>query len=435
MDRSRSPKIVVIGAASSSFSGLLADLISADGLAGAELALVDIDTEGLNIMAALGRRMTKEWNRRTTVTAPADRAEALRGADFVITTIAVGGVTTWRQDEDIPAKHGYYGHSVDTVGPGGLFRGLRLIPPLLDVCHDVERLCPDAWVINYSNPMPGICRAIRKATRVNIVGLCTAGYLPGQVARYLEIDQSRVDVISAGVNHWVWALKVLVDGKDFTAQFKEKMRTMHAKGYANSSRELMDIFDAWPMPGANHVAEFFPYFYGPDPDGRDDIKKYPIREGHDFDERAKTVVTQRETLRRQGAGLEPLGHKVEESADEAVRMLTSIWTGGRTRHYANVQNDGLVSNLPDHAIVEVPVIADSAGIRGLSVGPLPDSVVGIVQARCAYYELLADAAIQRSKHLALQCLMNDNLTVSIPRAKACLQEMFEAQAQFLPGYK
>src|SRR5208283_575092 len=103
----------------------------------------------------------------------------------------------------------------------------------------------------------------------NIVGLCTAGYLPGQVARFLEIDQSRVDVISAGVNHWVWALRVLVDGKDITAQFRQKMRTIHAKGYAYSSRELMDIFDIWPMPGANHVAEFFPYFYGPDTDGRD----------------------------------------------------------------------------------------------------------------------------------------------------------------------
>ncbi|MFB3891654.1 MAG: hypothetical protein ACE15C_06475 [Phycisphaerae bacterium] len=434
MDRSRSPKIVVIGAASSSFSGLLANLISADGLDGAELALVDIDAEGLEIMAALGRRMASEWRRRTTVTA-ADRAAALRGADFIITTIAVGGTTTWRQDEEIPAKHGYYGHSVDTVGPGGLFRGLRLIPPILDVCRDVERLCPDAWLINYSNPMPGICRAIRKATRVNVVGLCTAGYLPRQVARFLEIDESRIEVISAGVNHWVWALKVLVDGSDFTPQFKDKMRAMHAKGYSRSSLELMDVFDYWPMPGANHVAEFFPYFYGPDTDGRDDVKKYPIREGHDFDERVRKVASQRETLRRQGAGLEPLGHKAEEAADEAVRMLTSIWTGGRTRHYANVQNDGLVPNLPDHVIVEVPVIADAAGIRGLPVGPLPDSVVGIVQARCAYYELLADAAIHRSKHLALQCLMNDNLTTSIPRAKACLEEMFEVQKEFLPGYK
>ena len=435
MNRSRPPKIVVIGAASSSFSGLLADLISSEALAGAELALVDIDAEGLAIMAALGQRMAREWKRTTTVTAPATRDEALRGADFIITTISVGGVATWRQDEDIPAKHGYYGHSVDTVGPGGLFRGLRLIPPLLDVCRDIERLCPDAWLINYSNPMPGICRALKKATRVNVVGLCTAGYLPGQVARFLEIDQSRVEVISAGVNHWVWALKILVDGKDYTSEYKEKMKTLHRKGWYLPAVELMEIFDVWPMPGANHVGEFFPYFYGPDTDGRDSLEKYPMREGHDFDERAKTVVTQRETLRRQGAGLEPLGHKVEESADEAIRMLTSMWTGGRTRHYANVQNNGIVSNLPDHVVVEVPVIADAAGIRGINVGPLPDSVVGLVQARCAYYELLADAAIQRSKHLALQCLMNDNLTTSIPRAKACLEEMFTVQAQWLPGYK
>ena len=435
MDRSRPPKIVVIGAASSSFSGLLADLVHAEALGGAELALVDIDLEGLEIMTALGRRMSREWGRKTIVSGTPDRAEALKGADFVITTIAVGGVTTWRQDEEIPAKHGYYGHSVDTVGPGGLFRGLRLIPPMLDICRDVERQCPGAWVINYSNPMPGICRAVRKATGVKAVGLCTAGYLPRQVARFLEIEEPRVEVLSAGVNHWVWALKVLVDGEDYTARFREKMTALHAQGWSRSSAELMEVFDCWPMPGANHVAEFFPYFYGPDGDGRADVKKYPIREGHDFDDRVRRVAEQRETLRRQGQGLEPLGHKPEEAAGEAVQMLTSMWTGRRTRHYANVQNDGLVTNLPDHVIVEIPVIADAAGVRGLPAGALPDSVVGLVQARCAFYELLADAGIHRSKHIALQCLMNDNLTTSLPRAKACLEEMFEVQAQWLPGYQ
>ena len=122
MYRGKQPKIAVIGAASSSFSGLLADLIGSDELDGAELALVDIDKEGLDIMAVLGRRMAKEWGRKTTVTGTLDRREAFGGADFVLTTIAVGGVKTWRQDEEIPAKHGYYGCSVDTVGPGGLFR-------------------------------------------------------------------------------------------------------------------------------------------------------------------------------------------------------------------------------------------------------------------------------------------------------------------------
>jgi alpha-galactosidase len=434
MDRGRRPRIVVIGAASSSFSGLLADLVGAKELDGAELALVDLDAEGLEIMSRLGQRMADQWGKKTTVAGTLDRREALAGADFVLTTIAVGGVKTWRQDEEIPAKHDYYGHSVDTVGPGGLFRGLRLIPPMIDICRDIEDRCPHAWVINYSNPMAGICRAVRKATSVKIVGLCTAGFLPRQIARYLDIEPERVEVISAGVNHWVWVLRILVDGADFTMQFNEKMRKEQGDGYPRSSVELMEIFGCWPLPGPNHVAEFFPYFYGPDNDGRSDAR-YPYRKGHDFDERLEMETRQRKKLRAQSEGKEPLGHEPEESAGEAVRMLLSMWCNRRTLHYANVQNDGLVTNLPDHAIVEIPAIADASGIRGLHVGALPDSVVGLVQARCAYYELLADAALQKSKRIALQCLMVDTLTTSIPRARACIDEMFQVQAEFLPGYE
>ena len=434
MSRSRQPKIVIIGAASSSFSGILEEILSVPDLGGAQLALVDIDAEGLDIMTRLGQRMCREWKKKTTVVGTTDRAKVLGGADFVLTLIAVGGVKTWRQDEEIPAKHGFYGCSVDTVGPGGLFRGLRLIPPLIDVCRDVERLCPNAWVINYSNPMTAICRAIARTTGVNIVGLCTAGYLPRQISRVLEIDPERVDVISAGVNHCMWALRIVVDGEDFTAKWHDLMREKQAKGWSRSSVELLDMLGVWPMPGANHVAEFFPWFYGPADDGRED-GRYPFREGHDFDERLKKDAERRAKLKAQGDGTEPLGTRSEESASEAIKMLISIWNNGRTRHYANVTNGGTVPNVPPEAVLEVPVIADASGVRALEVGPLPESVVGFVRSRCAFFELLADAAIQRSRKIALQCLLNDTNTTSFVHARACIDEMFEVQGEDLPGYK
>ena len=230
MQRSRLPRIVIIGAASSSFSGLMQEMIVAPDLDGSELVLVDVNRPGLEVITRLGQRMAREWGKKTKVTGTPDRRKALKGADFVITVIAVGGVKTWRQDEEIPAKHGFFGHSVDTVGPGGLFRGLRLIPSLIDICHDVEELCPDAWVINYSNPMSAICRAMRKATSVKSVGLCTAAYLPGQVARAMGVEEERVDVVSGGVNHCVWALKVLLDGKDATEEFKDRCARSSAAG-------------------------------------------------------------------------------------------------------------------------------------------------------------------------------------------------------------
>jgi alpha-galactosidase len=428
------PKIAILGAAASSFSGVLADIVSSTVMDGCSVALVDIDAEGLDIMTRLGKRMAKQWKKKTKVTGTTDRRMALKGADFVLTTIAVGGLTTWRQDEEIPAKHGFYGCSVDTTGPGGLMRGLRLIHPLIDICKDVAAICPDAWIINYSNPMPAICRAVRKAVpQVNIAGLCTAGFLPRQVARYLNIDASRAQVISGGMNHCVWAKKFIVDGKDVTKDFHAHVRKTQSKGYARSSVELLDLFDIWPMPGANHVAEYFPYFYGNEPDGR--AEKYPYRKEHDFDARLKRDIERRADLKAQAHGKKRLGGKPEESGAEAVRMFWSIWTDGRTLHYANVENNGIIPNLRPEAIVEVPVICDMAGVRGLPVGPLPESMVGFVQQRVAYFELLADAAIQQSKHVALQCLMNDCNTTSFVRARACLDEMFKVQGKFLKGYK
>lgn len=435
MFRSRQPRIVIIGAASSSFSDILQEMITCPQLDGAQLALVDIDAQGLEMMTRLGQRMCKEWGKKTTVMGTTDCAEALPDADFVLTLIAVGGVTTWRQDEEIPAKHGFYGCSVDTIGPGGLFRGLRLIPPLLAICREVERLCPEAWLINYSNPMTAICRAVRKVTDVKIVGLCTAGYLPRQIARQMEIDESRVDVISAGVNHCMWAMKILVDGEDRTEAWKDLIRVKQGNDYYRSSVELMDVLDVWPMPGANHVAEFFPYFYGPGDDGRED-GRYPYRDGHDFDARLKRDAERRAKLTAQGDGTEELGAPpADESASEAIKILLSIWDNGRTRHYANVENAGAVPNVPPESILEIPVIADASGVRAMEVGPLPASVVGYVRARCAFFELLADAAIYRSKKIALQCLLNDINTHSIVHARECIDEMFEVQGQFLPGFE
>jgi len=432
--RKRQPKIVVIGAASMSFTGLLADLINAAELDGARFELVDIDADGLAVAEALGRRMARQWNSSCKITATTDRREALEGADFVLTTIAVGGVETWRQDHDIPLKHGYYGHAVDTVGAGGLFRALRLIPPMIDICRDVEQLCPDAWVINYSNPIAGICRAVRKTTSVNIVGLCTAGFLPAQVARRLEISPDRVEVVSGGLNHCVWALKIIVDGEDYTDRWHAKMRELRGDGWVLPAVELLDVFGVWPFPGASHVAEFFPYFYPPGDDGRED-GRYPFRKPVAFDKRIERDAERRESRKAQAEGRRPIEDKPEESAGEAVRMLVSIWNDAGTRHYANVQNEGLISNMPDEAIVEIPVVAGSAGVRGIKVGPLPASIVGFMQARWACYELLAEAAIKRSKRLALQCLCADPLTSSLSRARECIEEMFEAQAKYLPGYE
>lgn len=435
MNRNHPAKITIVGAGSSSFSSLLGELVACRELDGARLSLVDPDTDALDVMERLGRRMARQWGRKTRVSAYDERRKALADADFVITLVAVGGTKTWRQDQEIPERYGYQGHACDSTGPGGLFRGLRLIPPLIDVCRDVEEVCPRALVINYSNPMTAVCRALRKTTRARVYGLCTAGHLPTQVARFLEINPSRVDVISGGLNHCVWALKISVDGTDATERFHEEIRKRQGTGYYRSSVELLDLFGVWPMPGSGHVAEFFPYFYGDDPDGRA-VGRYSFRdEGSGWAARVRRDRERREKLRAQADGREPLGGPSEESAGEAVRMIVSVRGNRPGRFYVNVPNRGVVPNLPDEAIVEVPVMVDATSVRAMHVGPLPTPIVGFMQARWAYCELVADSAIQRSRRVALQALMADVNTTSIPRARKCFDAMFRAQKEYLPGFK
>ncbi|MDH7570328.1 MAG: hypothetical protein QHJ73_12175, partial [Armatimonadota bacterium] len=341
----------------------------------------------------------------------------------------------WKLDFQIPLKHGIKQVLGENGGPGGLSHSLRNIPIVLDIARDVERLCPNAWLINYSNPMSAICRAMHKASQVKTFGLCTAANFPRQIARMLGIDDpERVETVVGGLNHWVWLLRLTVDGRDAYPWLRERVHAPDFNPYYRSSVEILDAFGWWPMPGANHVAEFFPYFYG-DPADTEARRRYPYQHEHDFDQAAVKQAELRQSLRRQAHGEEPLkAHAPLESASDAVRMLTSIWTGRRTRHFANIANHGLIPNLPHEAVVEVPVIADAMGVRGLQVGPLPQSVVGLVQARCAFFELLADAAIHRSRELALQCLLADTNTTSLQAARACVEEMFAAQAEFLPGF-
>jgi alpha-galactosidase len=226
-----------------------------------------------------------------------------------------------------------------------------------------------------------------------------------------------------------------VDGKDATEDFKRLMRKkLHLGMYAYSSLELMEVFGAWPMPGANHVAEFFPYFYGDQRDGRS-LRRYPFRKGHDFSERLRDDKAMRGKFAAQADGKTPLGHKPHESADAAIRFIASVWHDRRTRLYANVRNDGTVTNLPDYAIVEVPAIVNSAGVKAVPVGALPQSIVGLVNARVVFADLLAEAALRKSRHVALQCLMADTNTTSLSNAKKCLDEMFRVQKEFLPGYR
>jgi alpha-galactosidase len=210
MDGLTRRKIVLIGAGSTTFTQrLVADLIWSDNASSWDLALVDIDAEVLEVVTLLVQKMLAAKNSGLNITSTTDRREVLPGADFVVTTIAVGGRRGWETDVVVPRKYGIFQPVGDTVMPGGISRALRMIPPMVAIAEDVKELCPSAYFFNYSNPMTAVCRAVRKATGVPLIGLCHGVHVAeGYLARFLGVEEGSISTFGVGLNHLTFFIKV-----------------------------------------------------------------------------------------------------------------------------------------------------------------------------------------------------------------------------------
>lgn len=435
-------KIVIIGAGSTEFTpGLLADLVASPNLGDAEVALVDIDPWAVETMTRLAQRLADERGAGLMVSGTTDRREALPGADFVTTTIAVGGVRGWETDVRIPERYGVYQTVGDSVGPGGVFRALRHVPEIVAIARDMEDLCPDAWLFNYTNPMSAIVRGVQKATAIRCVGLCHGVLHTRQViARDLGFRTEDVNVVFAGVNHLCWLLDVRYKGIDVYPRFREFL----ASGLANPPDDRIDdpydafqyvsawltsLYGLFPSPGDRHVAEFFPWFLRLD----GEKLSHGTQSGLDMTSRIfATKDTTREQLRAQADGLEPLDPELLEEAREGERLIHIIDAMVHDRILpelaVNVRNDGLIANLPPGAIIEVPGQISGFGVRGIGIGELPEGIAGILRQRIHQQELTVDAALSGDRELAVQALLADSLmsNVSIESAEAMLDEVMEA---------
>jgi alpha-galactosidase len=431
-------KIVIIGAGSTEFTpGLLADLVASPHLSDAEVGLVDIDPWATETMVRLAHRLNQERGASLTISGTTDRREALPGADFVTTTIAVGGVRGWETDVRIPEKYGVYQTVGDSVGPGGVFRALRHVPEIVAIARDMEELCPDAWLFNYTNPMSTIVRGVHKATSITCVGLCH-GVLHTRevVARDLGYRAADVNVVFAGVNHLCWLLDIRHQGTDVYPELREFLRDGMTKplpeavddpydAFQYVSAWLTELYGLFPSPGDRHVAEFFPYFLHRD----GDRLRYGTQASLDMtNDIFATRDTTREQLRAQADGLEPLDPDLLEDAREGERLIHIIDAIVHDRNMpelaVNVRNDGLIANLPPWAVVEVPGQISGFGVRGVGVGRLPEGIAGVLRQRIDQQELTVDAALTGDRMLAIQALLADPLmtAVSIEAAEAMLDE-------------
>jgi alpha-galactosidase/6-phospho-beta-glucosidase family protein len=421
---------------------LLTDLALTPDLAGT-VVLHDIDPAALDEMQRFGRLIMAAADADFTVEACPDLDQALQGAEFVIVTITTGGLEAMRQDIDIPLRYGIYQSVGDTVGPGGLSRALRNVPVLVGIAQAMERACPDAWLINLTNPLTVLTRAVNKVTSIKALGLCHE--LLGVRATMMKMFDAAVDDFElrvAGTNHLIWLLDLKIKGQDGFRLIREKTANGNgvplrwtSGGYREPFQDrwqlklaLFERYGYLPAAGDRHLAEFFPYFLTEESGAGADwgVQLTTIEHRYEMVQAAQARV--RASLA--SGEPPPLERSLEESAD----IIAAVANGRSTRAIVNLPNRGQVENLPREAVVETLAEIGVAGAKPLTVGPLPPAVLNTVHPHVVNQEMIVEAALKGDRQLALEALQADPLVRDFRTAPRLLDELLEAQARYLPQF-
>lgn len=428
---------VLIGAGSTIFTpGLLRDVARSARFSNAVVRLVDPDGDSAETMAKLGRRYADAFGSRMRVEAYQDRRQALTGATFVTTTIAVGSATARRRDFDIPARYGIQQTVGDTVGPGGVLRALRHIPELVRIAQDVAERAPGAWLLNYSNPLTANVRAIRKFAGVAAIGLCHGTlHTKAALAEDLGLKAEDVQAVFAGINHLCWLLDLRSGRVDLYPRLRQLVRERSGGRTSSPNRtegvhspvsaDLMETFGLYPAPGDRHVAEFFGSYLTESAGGG---LAWGLDGGRAMSfENMSGKGELWERIRAQAAGTSNLDLESDKESERLVSIAGALSDGPDQVELAvNLPNDGKIPNLPRYAIVEVPAVVGPGGVTGLAIGRLPDAIAAVLSARVNQQELTADAAMAGDRTLALQALVLDPLVPDAATAESILDDAVAA---------
>jgi alpha-galactosidase/6-phospho-beta-glucosidase family protein len=423
-------RIVSIGAASTTFGPkLLRDMAAFTDLAGSTLVCVDIDPERLEIYAALAQRVSDAAGVDYTIEATDDRRGALKDADFVVEAFAVGRAEMWRQDFQIPLKHGVKHVTGECGGPGALMHTCRNVPVLMDIAEDIEDICPDALTMVATNPEGRLMMALDRFSMVHCVGLCHGVEIILQpLAKLLEIPSAELEVTAAGINHFTWIqeLRRVATGEDV---LPELLRRLSAQGedYMPLTRRMCEIFGLLPSPGDLHAGEYLQFAW-----------EILGTNGPDFEEYLNYPLERWPHFAAQARGDEPLDEYLSGRtwADTlAYPIMDAMINNNRVRMAAvNVPNEGFVPNLPEEAIVEVPAYVDATGVHPVRVDPLPTGIAALCRREIDIQGLAVDAAITGDRNLALQALLADAHVSSLDSAEKMLDELLGLQADLLPQF-
>lgn len=431
------PKVTYIGAGSAVFARqVITDILCIDGLDSGEFALVDVDAERLELARQLVSKLVERSGKDWKVFASTERRALLDGSDYVANSIEVAGLANVRHDYDIPRRYGVDQCIGDTIGPGGIFKALRTGPDWLDICADVERACPRAIVLNYTNPMSILTLAALRSTSLEVVGLChSVQGTSWQLSQYLGVPYRELVWECAGINHNAWFTRLEHGGEDAYPRLRERAEVPEVYEQDPVRFEVMKHLGYFVTESSGHFSEYVPYFRK-----RQDLIGRYIRDGYlgESGFYANNWPYWRETndvwVGEMLAGTRDIPSA--RSAEYASYIVEAL-EGGRPKVvYGNVRNSGLISNLPD-GCVEVACLVDQRGVHPTHFGSLPEQVAALNRAHMAVHELVVQALLERDRSKALHALMLDPLTAavcSLQEIRAMFDEMWDAQREDLSAF-
>jgi alpha-galactosidase len=441
---SRRPKIVFIGAGSTVFAkNLLGDIFGYPELAASEITLYDIDAQRLKTSEVVAHRVARTLNVSPTIVATTDRDLALDGADYVITMIQVAGYKPGTViDFEIPATYGLRQTIADTLGIGGIMRGLRTVPVLLGLAADMERLCPDAMHINYANPMAMNCWGLNRGSKIRTVGLCHSVPLTAKdLCDDIGVPIDEVNYTVAGINHMAFFLRLEHRGEDLYPRVRSFLEggtrpaRLHGDGAVLADRVRYEVFKRtgyFVTESSEHFAEYVPWFIKRDRPDLLERFEIPIDE---YIRRCENQIAGWETLR---SSLEDDAHEltVTRSVEFGSSIIHSMETGEPCVIYGNVANDGIIDNLPAGCTVEVPCLVDSNGVQPTRIGSLPPQLAALMQTNVNVQSLTVEALLTGNREHVYHAAMLDPHTAAeldLDQIWSMVDELLVAHGEWIPA--
>jgi alpha-galactosidase len=439
------PKITFIGAGSLVFTrNLCSDILLASSLQESTIVLMDVDPARLEQSRQIVQSIVGRRKLRTKIEATTDRKTALRDADYVITTFQQGGLEAYRLDIEIPQRYGIEQCVGDTLGPGGIFRALRTIPTLIDLCLELDKLAPDALLLNYVNPMAANCWAVELATSRPHVGLCHSVQGTSEMlAKWIDVPYSEVAFFCAGINHQAFFLEFRRGKEDLYPAIWQAVERPENLGQEPIRIELMKHFGYFVTESSGHASEYVPYF-----------RKTAKMVNEELVPKFADPINHWLEFGRTGGYLRHCLNRLEKFQQEFDEILAARPSAMRSHEYGsfiieaiethvpicingNVPNTELIDNLPGGCCVEVPCLVDGNGIQPTKVGSLPTQLAALNRTNINVQELTVEAALTGSKDAIYHAAMLDPLTAAVctlPQIHSMVDEMLESQTPWLPQF-